>query len=91
VGYDFTKVGVTGLKVLGQYVKINQDKATNASGIVLNGATVDTESTFWEGQIAYEIPSLKGLTVSLEYEDGKKETTSTVNSSEMRFRANYKF
>ena len=91
VGYDFSKVGVTGLKALGQYVKINQDKATNTSGIVLNGATVDTELTFWEGQIAYDIPSLKGLTVSLEYEDGKKETTSTVNSNELRFRANYKF
>ena len=91
VGYDFAKVGVTGLKVLGQYVKINQDKATNTSGIVLNGATVDTELTFWEGQIAYDIPSLKGLTLSLEYEDGKKETTSAVNSNELRFRANYKF
>lgn len=91
VGYDFSKVGVPGLKVLGQYVKVNQDRATNTSGIVLNGATVDTESTFLEAQIAYDIPSLKGLTLSLEYEDGEKETTSTVNSNEMRFRANYKF
>jgi len=89
--YDFSKVGVTGLKVLGQYSKINQDAATNSSGIVLNGVTTDTKSTFWSGQIAYDIPSLKGLTVSLEYEDGKKEAASTVNSNEMRFRANYKF
>ena len=91
VGYDFAKVGVAGLKVLGQYVKVNQDKATNTSGLVLNGATVDTESTFLEGQIAYDLPSVKGLTLSLEYEDGKKETAKTVNSNEMRFRANYKF
>jgi len=91
VGYDFSKVGVTGLKVLGQYVKINQDRATNVSGIVLNGATVDTDSTFWEGQISYDLPSVKGLTLSLEYEDGKVETATTKNSSEMRFRANYKF
>ncbi|WNY98406.1 OprD family outer membrane porin [Sulfurospirillum sp. 'SP'] len=92
VGYDFTKVGVTGLKVLGQYVKINQDKNTaGALATVLNGATVDTESTYLEGQIAYDLPSVKGLTLSLEYEDGKVETASTKNSNELRFRANYKF
>ncbi|AOO64727.1 OprD family outer membrane porin [Sulfurospirillum halorespirans] len=91
VGYDFTTVGVTGLKVLGQYAKINQDKHTATSGIVLNGATVDTESTYWEAQVAYDLPTIKGLTLSLEYEDGQKETTTTVDSSEIRFRANYKF
>ena len=91
VGYDFAKVGVTGLKVLGQYVKINQDTAGGSSGVVFNGASVDTESTYLEAQIAYDLPSVKGLTLSLQYEDGKKETTSTVNSSDMRFRANYKF
>jgi hypothetical protein len=88
VGYDFTKVGVPGLKVLGQYVKIDQDKVTT---IVLNGVNVDTKSTFLEGQIAYDLPSVKGLTLSLEYEDGKVETASTKNSNELRFRANYKF
>jgi len=91
VGYDFATVGVAGLKVLGQYAKINQDKHTATSGLVLNGVTVDTKNTFLEAQIAYDLPSVKGLTLSLEYEDGKKETTSTVNSSDMRFRANYKF
>ncbi|MDD3344344.1 MAG: OprD family outer membrane porin [Sulfurospirillaceae bacterium] len=90
VGYDFAKVGIAGLKALGQYSKVTQDRPT-VVGTVLNGATADTESTFWDGQIAYDLPSVKGLTLSLQYEDGKKETTSTVNSSEMRFRANYKF
>lgn len=91
VGYDFAKVGVTGLKVLGQYVKINQDSATNTSGIVLNGVTVDTKSTYLEAQVAYDLPSVKGLTLSLEYEDGKVEAATTKNTSDMRFRANYKF
>ncbi len=90
VGYDFSKVGVAGLKALAQYAKINQDRPT-VIGTVLNGATADTESTYLEAQVAYDLPSVKGLTLSLEYEDGKKETTSTVNSNEMRFRANYKF
>lgn len=87
MGYDFTKVGVTGLKVLGQYTKINQDKQTaGALATVLNSVSADTESTYWSGQIAYDIPSLKGLTLSLEYEDAKKEDTATVNSNELRFR-----
>lgn len=92
VGYDFATVGVAGLKVLGQYAKINQDAHTaGALATVLNGVAVDTESTYWEAQIAYDLPTIKGLTLSLEYEDGQKETTTTVDSSEMRFRANYKF
>jgi hypothetical protein len=91
VGYDFSKVGIAGLKVLGQYVKINQDKAGGTTGYVLNGVDADTKSTYLEGQIAYDLPSVKGLTLSLEYEDGKVETASTKNSNELRFRANYKF
>lgn len=91
VGYDFSKVGVAGLKALAQYVKINQDRATNTSGIVLNGATVDTEATYLEAQLSYDLPSIKGLTLSLEYEDGEVETATTKNTSDIRFRANYKF
>ncbi|WP_333803594.1 hypothetical protein [Sulfurospirillum sp.] len=95
VGYDFSKVGVTGLKALGKYVKINQDTHnTHTAGAlvtVLNSVSVDTESTYLEAQVSYDLPSVKGLTLSLEYEDGKVETASTKNTSEMRFRANYKF
>lgn len=88
VGYDFSKVGVAGLKALAQYVRIDQDKVTT---VVLNGVAVDTESTYFEGQISYDLPTIKGLTLSLEYEDGKVEAASTKNTSDMRFRANYKF
>ena len=95
MGYDFTKVGVTGLKVLGQYIKINQDAST---GVILNNASSDTKTKYWEGQISYDIPSLKGLTLSLEYENATKDVAalgataaSSTDSNEMRFRANYKF
>jgi len=98
VGYDFTKVGVTGLKVLGQYVKINQDASSVAVGDILNKASSDTKTKYWEGQIAYDIPSLKGLTLSLEYENATKDVAalgataaSSTDFNEMRFRANYKF
>lgn len=93
VGYDFTKVGVTGLKVLGQYVKINQDASSVAVGAILNNASSDTKTKYWEGQIAYDIPSLKGLTLSLEYESATKDvaSASSTDFNEMRLRANYKF
>jgi len=88
--YDFSKVGVTGLKVLGQYVYVDQDAVT---GTVFNGVGAKTKNKFWEGQVAYDIPSLKGLTLSLEYENATKEVENKadVDSNEMRFRANYKF
>ncbi len=93
VGYDFTKVGVTGLKVLGQYIKINQDASFAAVGAILNNVSSDTKTKYWEGQIAYDIPSLKGLTLSLEYESATKDvaSASSTDFNEMRFRANYKF
>ncbi|WP_333803352.1 OprD family outer membrane porin [Sulfurospirillum sp.] len=88
--YDFSKVGVVGLKVLGQYVYVDQDAVT---GVVYNGASAKTKNKFWEGQVSYDIPALKGLTLSLEYENATKEVAnkSDVDSNEMRFRANYKF
>jgi hypothetical protein len=88
--YDFSKVGVVGLKVLGQYVYVDQDAVT---GVVYNGVAAKTKNKFWEGQVSYDIPSLKGLTLSLEYENATKEVANAadVDSNEMRFRANYKF
>jgi hypothetical protein len=84
--YDFSKVGVAGLKVLGQYVEVKANKSSAYAR-----RDVDTDWTYWAGQISYDIPAVKGLTLSLEYEDVKQENTATVNSDELRFRASYKF
>jgi hypothetical protein len=88
--YDFSQVNVTGLRALVEYVYVDQDAVTR---LVYNGVGAKTKNTFWEGQIAYDIPSLKGLTLSLEYENDKKEVAAApdVTINEMRFRANYKF
>ena len=88
--YDFTKVGVAGLKVMANYVSISADgTVTGSSTKVIRS----TDWTYWAGQIAYDIPAVKGLTLSLEYEDFKQEpdALATVNGDELRFRANYKF
>ena len=76
--YDFSKVGVAGLKALAQYTSVE-------------AGTKDL--TYMSGQIAYAIPAIKGLTVSAEYEDSKTEAPATadVDTGEFRFRANYKF
>ncbi|MDD2383976.1 MAG: OprD family outer membrane porin [Sulfurospirillaceae bacterium] len=52
--YDFSKAGVSGLKVLAQYVDI--DKVAN-------------DETYVAGEISYAIPALKGLSLSAQYED----------------------
>jgi len=89
--YDFTKVGVTGLKLMANYISISADgTVTGAAG---SKVIRPTDWTYWAGQVAYAIPAVKGLTVSLEYEDAKQEPDgqATTDSDELRFRANYKF
>ncbi|WP_263831976.1 OprD family outer membrane porin [Sulfurospirillum oryzae] len=95
LSYDFSKVGVTGLKVMGQYIDISADGARTNT---FNARSANIDYKYWEGQISYDIPAVKGLTLSLEYEDCTKDTAAfgataaaTVDSSDMRFRANYKF
>ncbi len=93
--YDFSKVGVTGLKVMANYVSISLDAASTSylynNGSSKNDANIDY--TFWAGEVSYDIPALKGLTLSLQYEDSKrdKDGSGTTNGDELRFRANYKF
>jgi len=76
--YDFAKVGVTGLTMLAQYINVN-----------LPSAAPTGDQVYLEGQVAYAIPSLKGLTISAEYENIDNEKSADAN--EFRFRANYKF
>ena len=89
--YNFTNVGVAGLKLMANYISVSADGTVTGS----TGSKVirPTDWTFWAGQISYDIPAVKGLTVSLEYEDFKQEPDgqATTDGDELRFRANYKF
>ena len=76
--YDFSKVGVTGLTVMAQYVNVNLPSAASTG-----------DQVYLEGQVAYAIPALKGLTLSGEYENVSNDKGPDTN--EFRFRANYKF
>jgi hypothetical protein len=89
LSYDFSKVGVAGLTALGQYVSVAADKSTT----VLAPRAADTDLTYWAAEVAYTVPAVKGLSISLQYEDATKEVTgkADVDSSDLRFRANYKF
>ena len=84
--YDLSKVGVTGLGVLAQYGKINQDSKT---GVRAN----DTELTSYVGAVTYDVAALKGLSFALQYETQENDTDgdSKVDTDELRFLANYKF
>ncbi|NCC11516.1 MAG: outer membrane porin, OprD family, partial [Bacteroidia bacterium] len=84
--YDLSKVGVTGLGVLAQYGKIEQDKKT---GVRAN----DTEFTSYVGAVTYDVAALKGLSFALQYETQENDTdgASKFDQDELRFLANYKF
>lgn len=88
--YDFSKVGVSGLKGILQYGIANQDRVKSAQ--------TSADYTSYAAGITYAVPTLKGLSFGLEYEQQEIETTRYSNNTkftadldELRFRANYKF
>lgn len=99
LSYDFSKVGVSGLKGAVQYLTAEQDAPSVATGIggssTANGAHADYEG--YAGILTYAVPALKGLTTQLIYVTIEKEATSASNvvtkadTDELWFKANYKF
>ena len=88
--YDFSKLGLTGLKGILQYAEANQDRVKQA--------TTSADYTSYAGGIMYAVPALKGLSLELIYEQQEIETTRYSNNTkftadldELRFKANYKF
>jgi len=88
--YDFSKVGVAGLTALAQYAVSEQSR--------VGAATTSTDYTTIHASVAYAIPSIKGLSVALQYETQEAETLTyatgvkaAVDTDELRFMANYKF
>ncbi len=79
--YDFSKVGVQGLKLLGQYAYAEQDRSPN-----------DVEYTTYHIGASYDVAALKGLSLGIQYETQNIEVGSADRDiDEVRFRANYKF
>ena len=88
--YDLSKLGVTGLGILGQYSVIKQDKLSgNAAFTRAN----DIKYTSYAGAVTYDVPALKGLSLALQYETREKDETTkaALDTDEFRFLANYKF
>lgn len=88
--YDFSTIGVIGLKSILQYAQANQDRVKNAS--------TSADYTSYAGGIMYAVPVLKGLSLELLYEKQEIETTRYSNNTtfradldELRCKVNYKF
>ena len=79
ITYDFSKVGVAGLKALGSYGYAKQDLAA------------DTKYTSYAGAVSYDVAAIKGLSLIAQYETQEKEDAKSVDTNEFRFLANYKF
>lgn len=90
VTYDFSKIGLTGLKALLQHGWTNQDR--------VGSAATSSDYSSYAGSLDYDVPLLKGLTLSVQYETQENETTkyatntkTSIDTDELRLRANYKF
>ncbi len=90
VNYDFSNIGVDGLKGLLQYGWSTQGRVGDAA--------TSADRTSYAGSLTYAIPKVKGLSLSVEYETQEVETTTyadnskaSVDTDELRFRAIYKF
>jgi len=81
VSYDFSKVGVAGLKAGADYFAINQDDA------------VDPDYKGYSLNATYDVAAVKGLGLVAQYETLETKTSGGVKSDldRMRFMANYKF
>lgn len=93
--YDFSKVGIAGLTSIIQYGLISQDKYTTKNTV----QGTNDYNEFAAG-VTYAVPYLKGLTVSLEYENIYREYRDPNNNIAkntdttqdlMWFKAGYKF
>lgn len=90
VTYDFSKIGLTGLKGGLQHGWTEQGR--------VGSAATSADNTSYAGSIKYAVAAVKGLTLSVQYETQEKETTTyatnaktSVDTDELRFRAIYKF
>jgi hypothetical protein len=91
--YDFSKVGIAGLSTLLQYGLTNQG-AYSQGGVAKTTADITNTSI----GLTYVVPTLKGLTASLQYETVGTDAyntsgvkTGTTTTDELWFKAGYKF
>lgn len=95
VSYDFTKVNVPGLTFVGQYQWTDQGKMAVNTGTSVAGTS--TDFTTYAANLAYAVPTVKGLMTQLVYVTQEKEETDASNvvtktdTDELWFKANYKF
>ena len=81
VSYDFSKVGVAGLKAGAEYFSIKQD---DAGDVDYKGYGVNA---------TYDVAAVKGLGLVAQYEtlETKQAAGATTDLDRIRFMANYKF
>ena len=93
--YDFSKIGIAGLRGIVQYIDASQDTPSVNAGSTL--ANTHADFSGYAANLTYAVPALKGLTTQLIYVSVEKEATSAANvvtkadRDELWFKANYKF
>lgn len=90
VTYDFSKIGLVGLKGALQYGWTNQNRVGTAA--------TSSDYTSYAGSLDYAVPLLKGLSLVVQYEKQENETTkyasntkTSIDTDELRIKLSYKF
>jgi hypothetical protein len=90
VTYDFSKIGLSGLKAVLQHGWTKQSRVGKAA--------TSSDYSSYAGSLDYDVPLLKGLSLSVLYETQENETTkyasntkTSVDTDELRVKLNYKF
>ena len=87
--YDFSKVGIAGLKALALYGVNNQHNIQTSTTSIS-----DIKMTSRGGALSYDVAAIKGLSFDVKYETIAQETKKTgksIDINELRVMANYKF
>ncbi len=94
--YDFSKVGVKGLKLIGQYVWADQDRPSENTPGTAKGTKADFKGYALAAN--YNVPFVKGLFTQLIWTSLEKEAFAAnsndgkkTDTDELWFKANYKF
>ena len=94
--YNFSAIGVKGLKASAQYVRGNQSTPSRTAGATRANTHMDVRG--YAGVLSYDVEAVKGLSVSATYTDLERlkynaagTRTSDQNERELWLQASYKF
>lgn len=90
LGYNFSKMGINGVKTKLAYIVYDQPEQDVITGGGTGVKKYDAKYVSKVFEVYYNVPQVKGLHFGLEYEM-QEETNANTEVNELRFKTEYKF